>query len=376
MTEHLNHEEVQDLLEHYVDERLDRAARRRVDEHLATCDRCREVLDGVAPVDLGALTPDSWDERAMRSAVRRSLVRTAVNAAVLLLAGALALLLLSSLVLQPLLVNRGGRAAAATRLTGDLGIMFNPGAIVDDWSFESGALSRTSRARLVMPVGTEIVELGSVESRLTLTGFGDHDGGPFTAILVRETGGQPDIADRLQQLGDGTVATVELVWNDPISFGTADALTKSPRDVRVVWLGFAVDGSSDYSGPGFDAGGVAGGATCDGPPIPDDVGSSGSGGGGGSVFALEPSAIRALGSVEGALSDLLEHPEIADGLGTGWRASDVERAARFITERRVRTMVVTGPTAELLAFLDEARPDFGGVRAVDFFNWFSPLCGR
>jgi len=94
------------------------------------------------------------------------------------------------------------------------------------------------------------------------------------------------------------------------------------------------------------------------------------------VFGLEPSAVRALGSVEGALADLQDHPEIAAGLGTGWTVSDVERAAAYLGERRVRTMVVTGPTSELLAFVDDARPDFGGIRGIEFFNWFAPVCGR
>jgi len=376
MSEPMTHDEVQNLLEDYVDERLDRTTRRAVDEHLYSCERCASLLDDVPAIDLGVFAETVWDERAMRTAVRRSMIRTAFNVVLLLVAGALVLLLVSSLVLQPLLVGRGGRAAAATRLTADLAIMFNPGATVDDWRFESGILSRTTSVRVVTPVGTELTDLGTVDSRLTVTGFGDADGGLFSPPAITETGGDGQLLQRLAQLGEGTVATVELVWLETIGLAEAEALTATPHDVRVVWLGFAVDDAGEYTGPGFDSGGVLGGATCDRPPIPEDVSSSGSGGGSGSVFALPSSPSRALDQVQGALAEMLDHPEIAESLAHGWSLVSVERAAAFVSEGRVRTMVVTGPTTELQAFVRDVGPDFGGIRDVDFYNWFSPICGR
>ncbi len=40
----MTHEELQDLLEAYVDETLDRATRAEVDRHLAGCDECRAII--------------------------------------------------------------------------------------------------------------------------------------------------------------------------------------------------------------------------------------------------------------------------------------------------------------------------------------------
>ncbi len=254
--------------------------------------------------------------------------------------------------------------------------MFNPGAAVEDWSYDSGVLSRTTRVRLVSSIGSRVSELGVVESRLTPTGFGDAGGGPFHPMVVRETGDTFDLASHLARLGDGTVATIELVWSDPISLEAAGALARSPHDVRVVWLGFAVDDSSGYSGPGFDPGGVLGGPACDDSQLPNEISSRGGGAGSGNAFVSEPSAERAWRHVEDVLDELLEHPEFIESLGRGWSRDAVEQAARFLDEQRVRTMVVTGPTTELLEFVESAGSDFGGVRDVDFYNWFTPICGR
>jgi anti-sigma factor RsiW len=109
----MTHEEIQDLLEGYVDETLDRATRREVDAHLATCDECRAVLEGVAPVDLGAIEPSSWTQRDMRRAVRRSMFRVAVDVVLLVIAATLVAWLVSLTLIHPLIINRGGRAEAS-----------------------------------------------------------------------------------------------------------------------------------------------------------------------------------------------------------------------------------------------------------------------
>jgi len=142
----MTHEQIQDLLEDYVDERLDRSTRKEVDTHLQTCAECRAVLDGVAPIDLGALG-GTWDAPSMRRAVRRSLLRTAFDTATVLFVGWLTVLVLSSFLIQPLIVNRGSRAEAATVATADVVSLFNPGVSVTDYRFESGILSRTSAGR-------------------------------------------------------------------------------------------------------------------------------------------------------------------------------------------------------------------------------------
>ncbi len=131
----MTHEEIQDLLEGYVDETLDRATRREVDAHLATCDECRAVLEGVAPVDLGAVEPSSWTQRDMRRAVRRSMFRVAVDVVLLVIAVTLVAWLVSLTLIHPLIINRGGRAEAATIATADLAVMFNPGASVTEYAY-------------------------------------------------------------------------------------------------------------------------------------------------------------------------------------------------------------------------------------------------
>jgi predicted anti-sigma-YlaC factor YlaD len=125
----VSHEEIQDLLEDYVDDRLDRETRKLVDDHLKTCAECRQILDDVAPVDVSALGALTYDEATMRRIVRRSLFRTAWNTLLLLFAGWIALWFFAALVIQPLVVNRGGRAADIVQATVDLGIMLNPGAV-------------------------------------------------------------------------------------------------------------------------------------------------------------------------------------------------------------------------------------------------------
>lgn len=374
----MTHDEVQDLLEDYVDERLDRSTRKMVDDHLDGCDECRSVLEGVAPVNLGALPTVEWDEQGMRRAVRRSMIRTALNVAGLWLVGWLMVMVLSALVIHPLVVNRGGRAAAATRATADLALMFNPGAAVEEWTFDSGILDRTSEVEVVFPIGNEITSLGTVSSRLTLNSFLGV-GGPFVEPqLVRESGGTSQLTDRLELLGEGTVATVELVFADPISLDATESLANSPHDVRVVWAGFAVNsGSSGHGGIGFDPGGIVGYPACDIAPAPRDFAGSGGGMGGGSAFVLPPSGVRAHELIVPALENLVAHSELIEGLGRGWSAQQVDAATDHIREEGdVKVLVVTGPTRELLEFVADARPDFGGIRGVEFINWFNPLCGR
>ena len=41
----------------------------------------------------------------------------------------------------------------------------------------------------------------------------------------------------------------------------------------------------------------------------------------------------------------------------------------------IETLVVTGPTDEILKFFDAADTMDGLVLAVDFYNWLRPVCG-
>lgn len=373
----MNHGDVQALLEDYVDERLDRPTRKSVSQHLAQCEECRAVLDGVAPVDLGPLPNGIWDERAMRRAVRRSILRTAVNAAGLLLVGWLIVVTVSALVLQPLLINRGGRATAATLATADLAVLFNPGAAVDEYEFDSGILSRRSSAHVVMPVGTELVDAGSLTTRLTLTGFGDAGGGAIFPFVGHEQGSSGALAEHLAAVGDNTVATVELFLTTPLRVEEAQQLADGPHDVRVVWVGFAVSPGATPLEPVTGPAGLGYG-TCD--QISEGGDSLGTGAGSVSrgVFSLTPSVERARTETVRALENLVEHSELIDGLFQPGPSREVlASAAREISaDGRVVSLVVTGPTPELRAFVASAGPGFGAVRHVDFTNWFSPLCGR
>ena len=125
----MNHEEAQELLEDYVDERLDRPVRDQLEEHLGGCSECRSILDGVAPVDLEALGSADVDERTLRRSVRRALWRTVIDAAGLLVLLVVGLWVISNLVVHPLLMDRGGRAAAVARATYDVAGHVQPGSV-------------------------------------------------------------------------------------------------------------------------------------------------------------------------------------------------------------------------------------------------------
>jgi len=56
-----------------------------------------------------------------------SLFRTALDAALILVAGLTLSWFLSALLIQPLVIDRGGRAGDAARMSIDLGAMLNPG---------------------------------------------------------------------------------------------------------------------------------------------------------------------------------------------------------------------------------------------------------
>ncbi|MDH3498601.1 MAG: zf-HC2 domain-containing protein [Acidimicrobiia bacterium] len=371
----MTHDDVQDLLEDYVDERLDRKTRKAVTDHLSSCDECRSVIDGIAPIDLSSLASTTWDERSMRRAVRRSIFRTAVNAVGLVLVGWLIAVTVSGLVLQPLLINRGGRAAASTVATTDLAVLFNPGAAVDEYEFDSGLLSRTSSAHVVVPVGTEQVELGTLETRIGVTAFGDPSGGRLVPFVGHDAGGSASPDEHLSAVGDAVVATVDLFFDEPLSLERAQALADGPQDVRVVWAGFATDSEvldavAGPAGIGF--------GTCDLSPVTPDFVGSGGGAGSGSVFTSPPSIERARSETIRAVDNLIEHPELIEGLFDPNLTPDVIASVRdaIASGRGVASLVVTGPAPELRDFIASANPSFGAVRAVGFTNWFSPLCGR
>ena len=361
----MTHDEVQDLLEGYVDETLDRPTRKEVDAHLVSCDDCRAVLEGVAPVDLGAVEPSAWTQRDMRRAVRRSMFRVAVDVVLLFIAVTLVGWLVSLTLIQPLIINRGGRADAATIATVDLAVMVNPGATVTEYLYQSHLLSRTSEVTVSMPVGALPRELGSIESKIGPIAFGDASGGrlfPLLLGLEEAIGGQ----DQLEAVDDGTVATVLLGYEAPLEMGAAGDLVESDADVSIVWAGFSVGEASDLAPSG-----VLGYGTCGSPSI--EVSGS-SGGGNGSWIGETASIDRALGETQRAVDNLIDHPDLLEGIAA--TPEDAEKARTELGSPRVASLVVTGPTPEIIDFIEEAAPDVMHVLAIDFTNWFQPVCGR
>ncbi|MET0565372.1 MAG: zf-HC2 domain-containing protein [Acidimicrobiia bacterium] len=365
----MTHEEIQELLEGYVDETLDRATRREVDIHLATCDECRSILDGVAPVELGS-PAGSWDQKAMGRAVRRSILRVAADALLLLFAGWIAAWLLSLLILQPFVLNRGGRAVAATVATADLAILSNPGVTMSEYAYHSAFLSRTTEVDVSLPVGSAVKEVGSIQSRIGLFAFGSADGGPLWPVLYdeNELGGE----ESLRAVGEGTVATVQVWFEDAIEVDTAQAMVGTPADVSVVWAGFEVAG---VEGSALAPAGVLGYGTCSSQyfTAPETAAGS-SGGGSGDYLGMPASVSGALEETQRALRNLLDYPELT--AGTGASVEDVTEALERLETPMVEELVVTGPTGELLDFIDEVDPTAVSILAIDFLNWSEPPCAR
>jgi len=377
------HDEIQDLLEGYVDETLDRATYKRVEAHLAGCAECRAILDEVAPVDLSGLAGGAVDERALRRSVRRAMWRTVTNTALMLVSLWIVGWLISAAVIQPLVVNRGDRAVIATRATFDMAMMVNEGAITTDWDVTSGPASRTNTAHLALQVGAGAKELGEVGSRIGITRFGDPLGGWFWPYVTGNNTGTPG-EYRLSELGSGTVATVAAHFNEPISMARAQELADSTEyDVRVVWAGFPTSQREDldetpFSGFGY---GVLGYPTCLEPGMVDESHFGGTSASGGYGIGIAPASItNALAEVRRVVGTLTANPWLIERV-IDQNASDVERLEQTAAhlaqaDPGVVTLVVTGPTTELVEFLAETEVEYPVVLAVDFYNWSDFVCGR
>jgi len=370
----MNHEEAQELLEDYVDELLDRPIRDQLEDHLGGCSECRSVLDGVAPVDLTALGSVDVDERTLRRSVRRALWRTVIDAAGMLVLLVVGLWVISTFVVHPLLMNRDGRAAAVARATYDVAGMFNEGAVVDDFTIDSGAFDRTFTATVQMPIGAGMVDLGTVSSRIGPFGSGGEKLWPFIETDPKVGAAQ----DVLGRLGGGAVATVSVRFYEPISVDQAQSLADSPgADVSVVWAGFLLS-EADPAVAATDPLRMLGYSTCVGTDqIPPSVFTGSSANAGGSFGVSGPSVRNALVEVRRAISHLAQHPNVAAQLFEGANSGQFQRVADYLADSDplVETLVVTGPTEEIVKFFDKADTKDGQVLAVDFYNWSRPVCG-
>ncbi|HET9258797.1 MAG TPA: zf-HC2 domain-containing protein [Acidimicrobiia bacterium] len=374
----MNHTEIQDLLEDYVDDRLGRATRKQVDEHLRSCGECRALLDEVAPVEIAALGPTRFDERVMRRTARRSMVRTAYNTLLLLLGVVIVGWLFSAFVFQPLVINRGGRAGDAARATMDVTAMTNPGAVISEGRIQSGLFDRDMAFDAVLQVGSGAEDLGTVQVSLGAFGLS----GPEGTVPWPYLGDQDfqDARDQISRLGPGTVTTVQVELVDPITVEQAqDIADDTEHDTRVTWAGFVTDSEGDPNP--LAPGGLLGYGTClDAGQIPDETLEATSAGFG-SVPGGAPSSIAgALDSVIAALENLAEHPEWLRHLT--FEETDGSELDLVIAELnqnpRVRSLVITGPSDEVARYLADDTAEIGSARvlAIDFYNWSPGVCGR
>jgi hypothetical protein len=220
-------------------------------------------------------------------------------------------------------------------------------------------------------VGSAVKSLGTIDSRIGLFGFGDTDGGRLFPYLSEGTdrGGG---AERLAAVGEGTVATVGLWFEPTLDPAAAQAIVDSEAaDVSVVWAGFEVAGTE---GSDLAPGGILGYGTCGGFPITVSGVAGSSGGGSGTALGGPASVSDALDETRRALGMLLEHPDLLTGLGAS--VDDASSALELLDRPQVAELVVTGPTPEVLRFIDEAEPDAVSVLEFDFINWSQPPCGR
>jgi hypothetical protein len=375
----MNHLEAQELLEDYVDEKLDRATRKEVDEHLRTCEECRALLDEVAPVELAAVGPTRFDERAMRRTARRSVVRTSYNTLVLLLGAYIILWLFTALVFQPLVINRGGRAADAARATIDVISMINPGAVVTDGQIQSGLFDREMDFDAALQIGSGTEDLGTVEVSLGALSLNGPDGvNPWPYLGDQES---HDARDRIVHLGPGTVTTMQVDFTDTLNVERAQAIADdNGYDIRVTWAGFAIGDPERDPNP-FASAGILGYGTClDADSISDDTLGASSAGFSRTVSGSPASVAGSLDSVIAALENLEEHPEWLQHLT--FRDTDSSEVVDVINELRdnprVRTLVLTGPSDQIARYVGDntAEIGFAQVLAIDFYNWSPGACGR
>jgi hypothetical protein len=299
------------------------------------------------------------------------MLRVAADALLLLFIGWLAAWTLSLLIVQPLILNRGDRAVAATLATVDAAIMLNPGATVVGYSYRSGLAARVTEVDLGLPVGSAVKDLGTIDSRIGLLGFGDLDGGrlfPFLSDATDRGGGE----EGLISVGAGTVATVDLWFEPSMDPAAAQAIVDlEGADVSVVWAGFEV---ADEEGSDLAPGGILGYGTCGSFPITVSDAAGSSGGGSGTAPGGPASVTRALDETRRAIGSLFQHPDLLAGLGAS--VDDASVALARLQRPQVAELVVTGPTPEILRFIDEAEPDAVSVIDFEFINWSQPPCGR
>jgi len=296
-----------------------------------------------------------------------------------LLAGFIALWLFSAFVFQPLVIDRGARAAVAARATIDVTSMINPGAVITGGRIQSGLFVRDMSIDAALQVGSGTEDLGAVEVRLGGFSLNGPDGvAPWPYLGDQEF---HDAGDQITHLDPGTVTTLQIDFTDPFTVEQAQAIADDPEyDIRVTWAGFQVGNPESDPSP-FASGGFLGYGTClEADAIPDELLGGSSAGFERTPGRAPASVSGALDSVIAALENLTEHPEWLQHLT--FHETDSSEVSAVLNELnddpKVRTLVFTGPSDELARYLGDhaAAIGFARVLAIDFYNWSPGVCGR
>jgi hypothetical protein len=334
-------------------------------------------------VDVSALGAPSYNEATMRRIVRRSLFRTAWNTVLLLFAGWIALWLFAALVIQPLVVNRGGRAADIAQASIDLGVMLNQGAVLTEGAISSGLFSRQVDLDFALPIGGGLQPAFSDSTSINLFGISTRQGVDQSSNYGQFQG---EALDQLSNLGESTVATVSLWFDSPVTVDEAQAIADDPEhEFSVIWAGFdaSLDRVAPFEPPIWTLGGTLGYGTCQ-PPMNDLdeelLGATSAGFSQGSRFLFgDESVDAALNSVIAALTNIANREELVEYVvGTfDDDANDIsEIVAELQTDPEVTVLVVTGPSPAIAGYLEDASGIWANVLGIDLYNWTTEICGR
>jgi hypothetical protein len=358
----------------YLADDLAPDAAQAVGDHLDSCPHCVDALDDLeGPPVLTETKPTdapAWDERRMRRSVRRTLLRTAFNAALLLLVAVIVVQLLGWYVVHPLLVDRGDRAPDSVAASIDVPVLTIPGAEVGMMTSHPGVVRRTTDVSLQRAVGARMVPLGTFTTRLGPLGMSLPESrqigptGPWLEPQV--TSEQQPVPFDPDRLGDGMAVTVELRWREPVDLAAADAVAAGTDDLSLLWVGFRVPGADE---PVEDPSWRLGYSACGG--IPDHIGEQRGAGFGGDGFRMwdrPRGAAHALAEVRRATANLADLGWPGDGTTAYGALADPATTAEAMasTEPGVTTVVVTGPTQEVAAAVEEHAPDQADLLELDF----------
>lgn len=342
----------------HLEDRLPADEAAALDAHLATCTVC---LADDEPVTLPAGlvptldgTPAAWDERATRRAVRRTLLRTAVDVVAIAGLALVAYVLVAQVAWHLVAIDRGDRVAATVQATLDLPVLLTPGAEVGGWTSSADAFVRTTEVEVGRAVGAVRQDLGTEVSRLGARRARPGVGEPPADGLLGD-GADSGVVYDPDRLADGLAVAVHVDLAAGLPLDEVDALAADTDEVTVTWVGFAPDGEERAVGysacqaPGEHVEDVSGARS---------VGTSGSptgalpgvpgGPGAGATHAYEQT-IRALEGVADS------------GLAGAW-GFDAEDAARVEatltgTSPAATSVVLTGSADEVDRILDGVAAD-------------------